>query len=107
MARNIKRLKKLDTNSSELNKFQDNVENSLQGLLNAPILNGTLIKDIPLVNGRVNEITHELGREPQGWYVVRKRADSRIWDTQEYNPNPSRYLSLACSHDVTIDIWIF
>lgn len=107
MARNIKRLKKLDTKSGELNKFQDNVESAFEGVLNAPILDGTLVRDVCLEAGKVNEVHHKLGRPAIGWFITRKRADSRIWDTQDYNPNPTRYLSLACSHTVTIDIWVF
>lgn len=107
MARNIKSFKKLDTENTSLNKFQDNVEGALQGIINAPIINGTLVKDICLEAGVVNEVHHKLGREPIGWIVVRKRKDSRIWDVQDYNVNPSRTLSIACSHQVTVDIWVF
>lgn len=103
----VKKFKKLRDDKADIRKVQDNIESALNPVLNCPIIDGVLVKEAVLDPTRINEVEHTLGRKPRGWFLVRKRADSRIWDVQEYNTNPSRTLSLACSHSVTVDIWIF
>ena len=103
----LKVFRKINTGDRQLNQVQENVEQFTQVILNAPIVNGVLLTDICLEAGISNEITHKLGRKPLGWMIVRKRSDSRIWDLQDTNQNPSLTLSLACSHDTNVDVWVF
>lgn len=100
-------LKKLGQSSREVEKLQQNIENAINPIINKQIIDGILLKKVCLQPGISNEVKHSLGRVPLGWLVVRKRADSNIWDVQDFNRNPSRTLSLACSHAVTVDLWIF
>jgi len=104
MLRSYKKIKVSDKNITQV---QENVEQVLVPVLACPIIDGVLIKDICLSPATSNEVMHRLGRKPLGWFIVRKRADSRIWDLQDTNPEPSRTLSITCSHAVTIDIWVF
>lgn len=99
--------KKVGSSNQELNKVQQNVENALSTIIRKPIIDGILLKNVCLEPSISNEVKHSLGREPLGWIVVRLRADARIWDVQDYNRNPSKTLSLAASHSVTVDLWIF
>lgn len=99
--------KKINSGDKNLDKVQQNVQNSIQPIIRKEIVDGVLLKNICLEPGISNEIKHGLGRSPQGWSIARKRADSRIWDIQDFNPNPSRTLSITCSHLVTVDIWIY
>lgn len=103
----IKAFKKFITKSIEVNKLQQNIEQALNPVLSCPIIDGVLIKDVCLIAGKVNEIKHRLGRTPLGYIIVRKRADSRIWDLQDTNPSPTTTFSLACSHACQVDVWIF
>jgi len=103
----IKNFKKLDTVNSDLNKVQDNIQTFVEPLVINPTLDGNLVKNICLLPLVSNEVTHGLGRIPLGWMVVRKRKDSRIWDLQDTNSTPSKTLSIACSHECQIDIWVF
>lgn len=100
-------LKKVGLKDPESQKLQQNVENAIEPIIRKEIIDGVLIKDVCLRAGISNEVKHALGRIPQGWIVVRKRADARIWDIQDHNRNPSKTLALTCSHDVKIDLWIF
>ena len=100
-------LKKIGTSTQELQKVQQNIENAIEPIIRKEIIDGVLLKKVCLENGVSNEIKHGLGRPPQGWIIVRKRADARIWDVQDFNNNPSKTLSIAVSHAVTVDIWIF
>jgi hypothetical protein len=100
-------LKKVGTQDKDLQKVQQNVENTIEPIIRKEIVDGVLLKKVCLEPGVSNEVKHSLGRKPLGWIVVRKRADARIWDVQDFNNNPSKTLSIACSHSVTVDLWIF
>lgn len=102
-----KALKKIDSDDLTVKQLQDNVGQIDKNLDNFIPLDGVLVKNICLVAGEVNEIHHKLERKPLGWFIVRKRQDSRIWDLQDTNPSPTKTLSIACSHACQIDIWIF
>lgn len=103
----LKRFKKLATKDDLSGKIQNNIEAALNPIIDSPIIDGVLIKDICLTPLKATYIKHRLGRPPLGYIVIRKRADSRIWDIQDFNPNPSRTFAISCSHDVQIDIWLF
>ncbi len=103
----LKSFKLVKLSELPLQKLQDNTRAVLDTVTNKEILDGILLKGLPLVSGSTNEVNHKLGRQPQGWIIVRKRAQADVWDLQDLNTNPSATLSLACSSDVTIDIWVF
>ena len=103
----IKSLKKTTTQDKDLNKLQTNLKVALQPIINSPIINGNLLLDVTLEAGKRNEVAHGLQRRPLGYIIVRKRKDSRIWDLQDTNPAPTKTFTIACSHDVNVDIWVF
>ena len=103
----LRAFKKLKIEDRATEKFQDNVEVSLNAVLNKEILDGILIQNVSILTGVTNVINHKLDRIPLGYLIIRKRADSRIWDLQDANNNKTKTLSLVCSADVTIDIWVF
>ena len=102
-----KAFKKLHFPDQTVRKLQSNVENALAPIINSDILDGVLLKNVDLRFDRINEINHGLGRAPQGWIIVRLRGDSRIWDVQDSNNTKQRTLSLRCTTDVEVDMWIF
>ena len=87
--------KKVGTKDADLQKVQQNVENAITTIIRKEIVDGVLIKNVCLTPGISNEIKHGLGRSPLGWFIVRKRADARIWDVQDFNKNPSKTLSIT------------
>lgn len=108
ISNSLKRFKKVSLpKQPELAQIQNNIEEALNPVINSNIVDGVLIKDLSLTALKANLILHKLGRDPLGWIVVRKRADSRIWDVQDSNTQSDRTIAITCSHDVTIDLWVF
>lgn len=107
MNNTLKRFKKLPSKNSEVTQLQKNVEEAINPVINSQIVDGVLLRDLKLCPLSANLVTHKLGRPPLGWIVVRKRADSRIWDIQDSNTLKTSTLALTCSHEVTVDLWIF
>jgi hypothetical protein len=70
------------------------------------LLDGVLIKKQTIGTAAV-AINHGLQRPPQGFIVVRKRANQPIWDLQDINKNTSQTLLLIAGGDVEIDLWVF
>jgi hypothetical protein len=103
----LKSFKKIQSEDKDLNKVQSNIEQLIEPFLNSEITDGVLIKNISLDSSITNQVNHKLGRKPLGWIVVRQRANSIIWDSQDTNTKANRTLELSCSANVTIDLWIF
>lgn len=93
-------LRKVRTENRQLAALQDAVEQSLGSLPKESIV----LRSQSLVSASTNKIGHGLGRKLSGWKVVRRRADSRVWDDQDNNPTPELTLWLKCSADVVVDL---
>lgn len=78
----------------------------LNPLLKNPITSGIILKSVSLVSGN-NVVNHLLGRKLQGWYIVRIRSASTIYDTQDSNQTPQLTLNLVASAPVIIDLAVF
>lgn len=102
----IKAFKKLETEEDSGNLIQENIASVVEPLLRSPIVNGVLLKGVTLVTGTINQISHTLGRAPQGWIVVRQDANANIW---QVNPKQlsSTLLQIQVSANVTVDLWVF
>lgn len=98
--------KKINSPDEILNRVQDEVSNAISQLLRTELLDGRLIQNVVLTAGE-NSVEHKLDRAPIGWVVTRKRANSEVWDSQDDNTRPNRFLTLNASADVTVDIWVF
>lgn len=86
--------------------MQTSWASSLNKMLANPATNGILMKSVQLSTGD-NTINHKLGRNLQGWVIVRKRANADIYDTQDSNSMPSLTLTLNSSANVTVDLYLF
>ena len=107
MSNGVKKFKTILLKDQETTKLQNKVRIAIQPVLNSSIIDGTLIQNVKLQATKRNEVLHRLNREPLGYIIVRKRKDSRIWDLQDTNTAKRQTFTLACSHDVTVDIWFF
>lgn len=99
----MRKLTTIATNNPEIKQLQANVKTVITRIVDKEVLNGVLLRDIKLTNGIVESISHKLGRTPLGYIVVRKNANSVIWDSTL----DSKLISLNCSADVTVSIWVF
>lgn len=78
----------------------------LNPLISNPTTKTTVLKNINLVTG-TNVINHKLGRALQGWYLVRIRAATTVYDTQDANQTPTLTLVLNASAPAIVDLVVF
>jgi len=103
----VKKFKKIPSKDNTVSQVQNNVEEALNPIIDSPIINGVLVKDVCLTALQPTLVKHKLGRDSLGYIIVRKRSDSRIWDVQDFHINKKTTIALTCSHDVKVDLWIF
>jgi hypothetical protein len=85
---------------------QDRWASQLEPIIAAPSNNSSILKSVSLATGS-NTISHGLGRQLQGWSIVRLRGSATIYDTQDSNPTPALTLVLVASAPVSVDIEVF
>jgi hypothetical protein len=85
----------------------DEVAQVIGLISSSKVLDGSLVTGVAIVAGTTSYVAHGLDHAPQGYLVVRKRADSRIWDTQDANQGARRTFALNASANVTVDVWFF
>ena len=78
----------------------------LNPVLGLPQSSGVILKSISLTAGD-NTIDHRLGRDLQGWQLIRIRAAATIYDKQDSNQLKSRTLVLNSSAPVVVDLFVF
>lgn len=99
----------LPTYKSDDNSFtllQTSWSSQLNPLLALPQSSGVILKSITLAAGD-NTINHKLGRDLQGWQLIRVRAAATIYDKQDSNQLKSRTLILNSSAPVVVDLFVF
>jgi hypothetical protein len=96
-----------NTSLKDLSMMQTNWASQLNPLLSNPIVNGLILKNIPLSSGS-NVINHTLGRNLQGWVVTRmQNAFAELYDTQNINTMPNLTLFLHSNAAVVVDLLVF
>lgn len=78
----------------------------LDVLLGKPLSNSSILVGIQLKSG-TNPINHLLGRDLQGWIIIRQDALASIFDTQDLNQTPQLTLQLTSSAKTVVDILVF
>lgn len=103
----VKTLKKVESDTPDLTKIQENVSQAIAPAVKSPIIDGTLLRNIKLETGKNNDVDHKLDRNLRGWMIIRQRAEANIWDLQDSNTLSKKTLRLRCSANVTVDLWVF
>ncbi len=103
----INAFKKIDTSDRVVSTIQNNVDAVFRQILAQQILNGNIIKDVPLITGQNNLVNTGLAGKLTGWIVIRNRANSVVWDAQDTNLDPTKTLVLLCSANTTVDLLVF
>ncbi len=98
----LKAFKQINTQSMELNRVQDHVEQVLNPLVKIQILDGNLISNT-LIGTDDTQFSHKLDRMPLGWFVADKLAEGDIWRVSW----DSKTVTLKASASTTASIWIF
>jgi hypothetical protein len=85
-----------------LNQLQQQLQGLFASLASSPVA----IPGVALVAGQVNMVKTGLTKPLVGWSLTRLRAESIVWDSQDFNGNAA-YLALWCSANVTVDLEVF
>lgn len=99
----MKNLKKVVTDDRNINQLQDNVEQAITPIITSEIINGLIIKDIEVLTGTTKTIPHKLGRAPNGYAIIKRNANSQVWNGVINKKN----IELNSSANVTISLWVF
>jgi hypothetical protein len=89
-----------------VNQLQDRVAKTLNLVASQVILDSNILKSVALAVGD-NAIQHGLGRPLVGWFLVRVRAGTVIFDKQDTNGSPGATLILNSSGTNNVDIYVF
>lgn len=99
-------LNKLNTQDELQNRIQDNTKKAVNQLSSNSLTSGNTLTSIALTAGD-NTINHKLGKALTGWFIVRLRGASTIYDKQDSNKTPEQTLVLNSSAGVTVDLYVF
>lgn len=99
-------LPKFQTDDQALSLLQTNWATALDPIINLPLSNSNILKDIQLVTGK-NVIDHKLNRNLQGYIVTKQSGFSQFYDNQIANPLPDKNLWLYASSGVNINLLVF
>ncbi len=75
----------------------------LNPIIAFPPVQGTLLTNIPLING-VTIVNTLLGRKMQGWIITDTNAAATIYRSAAMN---DKTLQLTSNAAVTVSIWVF
>lgn len=103
----IRSLKLPQVNDQTTSRAFDEVKQVIDLIRLSKIIDGNLVASVSLAAGVAKDVAHGLGRSPQGFVVVRRRAQATISDQQDSNPTPDRSFRLLASADVVVDVWFF
>lgn len=95
-----------------VNRYQTQLQGALAPITGNPaasaqqvMVNGSA--NITLTTGAPVYIPIGLSAPLQGWFLVRNKASSIVWDTQDENPNPDKTLILNTSANTVVQIMVF
>ena len=97
--------------SGEFNTLQDNIEQTINPVLDSRIVDGVYIKEVNLSTADTF-VEHKLGREPLGFIVVRKFAAGDIFesltDSSGNNYDRKKFINIKASTSLSnVYFWIF
>jgi hypothetical protein len=96
--------RKINVPDQNLMRVQDAVAESLSSILRVPILNSNRV-DASLTT-TLTEVAHGLGRDVQGWIIVRKDNGSDVWEPSE-SITPKKTVRLQAAAPVNVSILFF
>lgn len=99
-------LPKFPTVDRALSLLQTRWAQLINPVISLPMVNQNTLKNVSLKTG-TNSVNHLLGRNLQGWFLIRQRASASIYDNQDNNIHPDISLTLVTSADVVVDLVVF
>jgi hypothetical protein len=101
----VPKLSRIQSTDRVMNQLQDQLHQTVNSIVNHPETHSLVLKNVQLKAGS-NDISHGLGRELQGWRVIRQRSQGSVFDQQDSNVTPHKTLSLNASHDMSVDLLV-
>ncbi len=98
----MKAYRKIKAVNSEVAALQSSVEEALNPVLRAELLNGVAITAVAVTVAGV-EVEHKLGRPPIGFLITDIDADANVWRTA-WN---SFTITLDATASATINLWVY
>lgn len=95
---------KIQSSDTKVNLLQDAVDKALTPVLNVPLIDGVLLKNVSIATG-LNIVNHTLGREPLGWIVVDKNSSATVY--RQTSAIPDRTLNFVASGSGVFSFWVF
>lgn len=102
----LDKFQRIHTDDYELKTVQGNVGKTLDLLTTGPLSGGLLLTGVALASGDTN-VEHRLGREPQGYLVVKRSGAADIYDKEVAKNLKSTLLKLNSSAAITVSLYIF
>lgn len=103
-------LKRIITQDKNIQLIQDNVDSALTPLQNGTFTNGQLLKNLSLISGQDNLISHNLGYVPTIILSLMPNMQSTIWSPNSTSLNGSNanssQINLRCSASCVASIWV-
>lgn len=101
----IPEFRRVDTLDMKIKLLQDYLEPLFKEYTRRAENNTDLLENIPLTVGIRNDVIHKMGREPRGWYIVRKDGYGDISEVTA--STDSEVLSLITTASITVSILVF
>ena len=96
----------IHSDNAEINRLQSHIKTALSPLLELPISDGVLIKDLSIETSDTR-VNHGLGRTYEGFIVTRLKSNSVIFESDTENTDKNLFILLKGSATATADIYFF
>ncbi len=96
----------IHSENPEVTRLQSHIKTTISHLLELPISDGVLIKDLSIetTDTRVN---HGLGRTYEGFIITRLQSNAVIYESSSTNDDKNLFILLKGSSAATADIYFF
>lgn len=91
------------TDDRQFSLMQTGWKSALEPVIDNPIVNGILIKNVELING-VTAVNHLLGRKMQGWFITDMNAAATVYRSSPLN---NLTLKLTSNAAVIVNLYCF
>jgi hypothetical protein len=98
----INAFRKIVAKDYDLQRVQENCALAFKQVLEKELLDGVMVT--ATITNAPTSVSHTLGRQPLGWFIVDKQATGDVWRTA-WNDRIITLVSGAASLPVTI--WVF
>jgi len=92
--------------NEEVTRLQSHIKTTLNPLLELPISDGVLIKNLSIATSDTI-VEHKLAREYEGFIITRLKSNSVIYESDTANTFKDRKIILKASATATADIYFY